>query len=308
MSKKKDIKSGIYKFTNLKNNKIYIGSSINITSRKSNHISLLNNNIHHNRHLQNSWDKYGKENFEFEIIEYIDNIEELVIREQYWIDFYKSCDIKNGYNLSPTAGSTYGYKFTEEQKQNIKDGLKNSEKVQEYMLLRKINRKITNRKTLSEANTGENNPSSKLNNKDVLNIFNSLIDGVSIKELALKYNVCTRTIHKIKNGLTWKNIITEDMVRNLKERTQKNVLIEEDDMLKDMYSKKRIILSARIPIIQLSVEGDFIKEWGCASEAAKLLKFDASTITSCCKGKYNTSKGYKWMYKSEYENDLEEVG
>ena len=62
-------KSGIYKILNIINNKIYIGSAVNIDRRWSEHKSLLTNNKHHSKYLQNSFNKYGTENFLFEVVE-----------------------------------------------------------------------------------------------------------------------------------------------------------------------------------------------------------------------------------------------
>ena len=46
--------SGIYKFTNTVNNKIYIGSAQNLRKRFFKHINLLNKNSHHSLHFQNA--------------------------------------------------------------------------------------------------------------------------------------------------------------------------------------------------------------------------------------------------------------
>lgn len=101
-----DIKSGIYYIENLINNKKYIGQSNNIKDRWRRHISELNKNKHHNDYLQKSWNKYGENNFMFEIIEYC-SIENLDDREQYWIDFYNTMDRDFGYNLK-TGGQNGG--------------------------------------------------------------------------------------------------------------------------------------------------------------------------------------------------------
>jgi group I intron endonuclease len=77
--------SGIYKITNKKNGKIYVGSSLNIYKRWWYHAERLNNNTHTNPHLQASWNKYGGNNFCFSIIEIV-NADNLLEREQYWID------------------------------------------------------------------------------------------------------------------------------------------------------------------------------------------------------------------------------
>ena len=52
--------------------------------------------IHVNRHLQASWNKYGEKNFKFNIIETCTK-ESLNNRENYWINYYNT--LNNGYNL-----------------------------------------------------------------------------------------------------------------------------------------------------------------------------------------------------------------
>lgn len=60
---------GIYRIKNLKNNKCYYGSSKNIEKRWKTHLNGLKNGNHHNIHLQRSWNKYGEDNFVFEVVE-----------------------------------------------------------------------------------------------------------------------------------------------------------------------------------------------------------------------------------------------
>lgn len=77
--------SGIYKIINLQNNKYYVGSTKDFSRRKQTHFSKLKNNNHPNKHLQSSYNKYGFDNFKFEIIEYVD--EKLLLdAEQLHID------------------------------------------------------------------------------------------------------------------------------------------------------------------------------------------------------------------------------
>ena len=66
-------KSGIYKITNIINNKIYIGCSKNISSRYRSHICDLKQNKSSCRILQSAVTKYGINNFTFEILEICDN-------------------------------------------------------------------------------------------------------------------------------------------------------------------------------------------------------------------------------------------
>lgn len=91
---------GIYKITNLKNFKVYVGSTITgfIHRYKSHYEKLRTNNHKGYPVLQNSVNKHGIENFEFEILE-ICSKDIILEREKYWIEFLNS--IENGYNLNP---------------------------------------------------------------------------------------------------------------------------------------------------------------------------------------------------------------
>ncbi len=111
-----DKRSGIYVITNLVNNKIYIGSTVKLYNRAYEHLRTLKKGEHKNHHLQSSYNKYGEINFQFDLIEYCDK-EELLEREQIWIDFFKP-----DYNIDIVAGSTLGIKLkplTEKRKKEI---------------------------------------------------------------------------------------------------------------------------------------------------------------------------------------------
>lgn len=105
MSKKLDC--GIYKITNLINNKVYIGQSKILQKRLRYHRNGLKGNYHSNKHLQRSYNNYGIENFKFEVIKYVDNTEDLIYWEQHYIDFYKSYLSEYGYNNSRYVNLVY---------------------------------------------------------------------------------------------------------------------------------------------------------------------------------------------------------
>lgn len=66
--------------------------------------------------------------------------------------------------------------------------------------------------------------------------------------------------------------------------------------------KEKISRARSIPIIQLSLEGKFIKEYPSAKVAAEILHLNRTNITACCrhKPKHLTVGNYKWIYKKEY--------
>jgi len=96
------MKSGVYKITNIKNGKFYIGSSKDVEFRWSEHKKHLNGNYHINKKLQNAWNFYGKESFEFDILETVNECD-LLVKEQFYLDMFKPHMKEIGYNINPSA-------------------------------------------------------------------------------------------------------------------------------------------------------------------------------------------------------------
>lgn len=137
-------KSGIYQIRNLVNNKLYIGSANNLYRRKNReHFYRLAQNKHCNNKLQDDFNKHGEQNFIFEVIEFVEDKDNLLECEQYWIDRFNV--VEKGYNIQPIAGKVYmtdeiklkisksnkghvssrkGVKLSEETKQKISKALK----------------------------------------------------------------------------------------------------------------------------------------------------------------------------------------
>ena len=111
-------KSGIYKITNKFNGRFYIGSSVDLVKRWGAHKSDLLHNRHHNPFFQNDYNlcknKYGEEPLTYEILECVSD-DELLLREQYYLDMYFD-DKNNNYNICKTAGSSLGCKHSEATK------------------------------------------------------------------------------------------------------------------------------------------------------------------------------------------------
>lgn len=110
----------IYQIKNLVNNKIYIGSTQkeNSYARKSEHFSRLKSNTHNNKHLQSSFNKYGEENFLYEILE------ELTLPVDYIYIMNKELFYINNYNpeyniARETKGGKLGRIITKEQKEHL---------------------------------------------------------------------------------------------------------------------------------------------------------------------------------------------
>lgn len=91
-------------------------------NRHCRHFGELNRNVHNNKHLQNAWDKYREESFEFNVLEYCD-VELLNEREKYWINHFKSTDSKYGYNIRIDPFTNRGLKWSETQREKMYESI-----------------------------------------------------------------------------------------------------------------------------------------------------------------------------------------
>lgn len=88
----------IYTITNLANGKKYVGQSKHVHRRWVEHRYKLNANRHDNVKLQRAWNKYGRDNFHFEIIANASSQNELNILEKKFVQQLDSCTA--GYNIT----------------------------------------------------------------------------------------------------------------------------------------------------------------------------------------------------------------
>ena len=164
-------KKVIYKIRNLNNDKIYVGSTVNYSARRQEHFRDLVINKHHSCALQRAFNKYGKDSFVFEIIEYVDEKNLLIQREQFYID-----TLSPEYNCAKVAGSALGVKKSAESN--------------------RLN---------SLRNRGDKNANAKLNDADVFKIVD-LRKDMTTKELANLFNVSVDTISRVLNGKSFKHL------------------------------------------------------------------------------------------------------
>ena len=113
----KDKTGIIYKWTNKINNKSYIGQTVNPRKRYNEHCRAKTNDYFHY-----ALRKYGKDNFDYVVLE--DNIERSMLndREIYWIKYYDT--FKNGYNMTEGGHQLSPLLYTEERNKKISMALK----------------------------------------------------------------------------------------------------------------------------------------------------------------------------------------
>lgn len=122
-------KCGIYIITNVVNGNRYIGSSKELYKRLYHHIWLLNKEEHENAHLQNAWNKYGEDSFEWGILEYCSEKFRLD-REGYYIN-----TLSPEYNLdkvNPNGLVAHSSESKSKISSSVKDTWKSLERQKNY--------------------------------------------------------------------------------------------------------------------------------------------------------------------------------
>lgn len=274
--------SGIYLITNIIENKNYVGRSVNCFERFSKHKSLLRKNIHHNQHLQNSWNKYGNENFIFEIIDecYIEYLPSL---ENWWCNMLNVHDREYGYNIEPTGsfGRICASNETKEKIRISNTGKKCSEETK--LILREIN---TGKKCSEETKSILRN--NKLNQPiDVYdNLGNFIQTYKSIRDCSRNLNIDNKCIKRCILG-------EFNLFHNMIFKTQNDILSKEEIKERNINSHEY----KKIKIIGYYLDGTIVGEFDSFYQAEKSTGLNSTKISLCCKGKQKRVKNTKWSYK-----------
>ena len=206
----------IYKITNNLNGKVYIGQTNNPKRRFQEH-KMMGYESNSNKVLYQAFQKYGLENFSFEIIEQVSNYNE---REKYWIQYY-NCLVPNGYNMTEGGdeppikkGENSHYCTHSEQevffiKKILKDTnvpLKDIGKTFNYDTT-SINKINLGKMWFDEKENYPLRKNNTINSKKdrALNIINDLLNSnMTQKQIAEKYQVGRTTVTAINNGQNFK--------------------------------------------------------------------------------------------------------
>ena len=110
--------AGVYEIRNTLNDKVYVGSSVNVKKRITSHRGYLTRREHPSLHLQAAWDKYGSEAFVFKQLIVCDK-KDILFYEQRIMDGYKANQREFGYNTRIVVESCAGLKLSESHKAKI---------------------------------------------------------------------------------------------------------------------------------------------------------------------------------------------
>lgn len=263
--------SAIYLWTNLINNKKYVGQAQNFYERMQDYTSGQEDD----RVIGKAILKYGIENFEVTILEKEIQTDRLNEHEQYWMNYYQ-CFVPNGYNVCHIAGNTTGYRHTEEDKsrmseiakQRFKEHPELIKKGKDNNMYGKHHSQETKRK-MSESRMGNQNAKGctwkmKQETKDKI--------SASLKG---KQNCLGRKLSQ--------------ETRNKIAKANRNKIVSEETKKKISKANKG---KATKPV--RCVETGVV--FNSVSEAGEFIGRSVSGIVACCAGKQNTCGSYHWEY------------
>lgn len=297
----------IYKITCKKNNKVYIGQTIQPLEQRLYHHLDDAINKDYNYAFANAIRKYGKENFIIEEIERrtCKDKKELKIKldetEKENIKKYNS--YLEGYNSTLGGDGTIGYKLSKEHKDKIRKAMMGRKHTKESIekiskahkgkiISEEIRTKIS--KTVKAKTTPEHlkkmvEASKEVNCKQVaqytlegelLNIYPSLIIA-SMKTKVSKAGIgmnCNGQRNSA-GGYCWRYVNGE-----VKQEIKTNATINSTT-------------NRPKPVLQYDKQGNFINRYSSISQAGKDNNIIVSSIVENCKGKRKSAGGYVWKYE-----------
>lgn len=283
------MEKSIYKITNLVNQKSYIGQTNNIKRRFQEHRAAKIDANGTSKLLHLAIQKYGIENFIFEVIE--ENIVNYNEREIYWIQFYDTTNPNKGYNLTNGGDAPPILKglanpnttHTMDQVQQVKNLLLNSTltsveiaNITQYddSAIRRINiGEIWYDETLVYPLRKEITKNYQIDRAKAI-IEDLQNTTMTQAEIAKKYKVGRSTVTAINRG---QNHHQKDLIYPIRGKKE------------DQHSKTVLMLDLKTHQV--------LQEFSNAAEAAKYIGCSRSAIQLCCSGQTFSSAGYFWKYK-----------
>lgn len=267
---------GIYKITNIINNKCYIGQSINIKRRWEEHLYANT----HCTFLRYAMAKYGRNAFTFEVLEECPQ-DQLNSREQYWIQYYNSYG-ENGYNLTMGGDGMvkYSVEAIYETYLNTNSMSKTANQIGCHV---NTVRNVLHEFGINLSEQQQDKPVECIDTEtlEIVAIYPSI--GEAARSLGVDHTAITQALNgknKTSCGYYWQ---LKGENRNFKPCVPKRV---------------------KTPVHQLNKDTDeIIQTFNSAADAARALGRDGknggSQILAVCSGRKKSAFGYKWKRQED---------
>ncbi len=260
--------SGIYIIKNNINDKVYIGSAINIKRRIGRHFSELKHNKHGNIIFQRLYNKYADTiALSYEILENC-NTKDLIQKEQFYIDSCKNSLL----NINKIANSRTGVTNSVEHNQKISNTLLGHKLLEETKI--KISNTLKGKKLSQE--TIE---------KKYVKVSQFSLDGGFIRTWN-SIKEASETLNIERNRITY-SLINYHLPYKESYWRYFNVADVLGINILSMKNKRKVAL----------IENDkIVKEFESIKDAASELKLNSSKIVLVCKGERKQTGGLKFKY------------
>lgn len=303
----------VYMHTNKINNKVYVG----ITNQNPENRWGSNGcryNLKTQPAIAGAIKKYGWDNFEHIIFAEDLSEEDAKNMEIELIALYKSnCSRYNnpsyGYNMTDGGDGSAGREWTEESRNKLsktRTGHPTSEETKIKISKANKGRKFSEevRKKFSESHigvmTGEKHPN--------YGKPRSAETKEKLRKAALGRKMSEETKRKI--GEASKNRVwTEESRKKISEALKGKYTGENSPNYGRRLSeeqKSNLSKLKSIPVVQLTNNGEFIAEYPSIKVAEQTTGV-SHHVNECCRGTRETCGGFRWMYKEEYEKQLQNL-
>lgn len=253
----------VYLTTNLLNGKQYVGQHLHDGFDKGYKGSGIA--------ITNAINKYGWDNFKCEVLCWCGTQTQLNEAEDNYIKLLGTMS-PNGYNLK--GGGSKG-KPCKESRVKLSESLKKryanpEERKKTSEASKKIWKNEETHKKASEAQT---------------NRYKDQEERKKTSEAIKKYWMIPESFEK-QSKIQKKNWES-------KERH-----ITQSKALKKYWESEENRKKRSKPVIQYTLDGEFIKEWSSATEIKRVLGFDQGYISACCRGEHKHAYNFLWKFAS----------
>lgn len=216
--------------------------------------------------LERSFQKYGRENFKLQLIQYCYSQKELDWFESYWIEKLKTHESNGGYNLL-FGGGNYGLHST------------------------------SSKKLMSEKAKGENNPFyGKSHTSEHMLKLQKINSSRILSDDEKKY---LSRINSGENSPSWGKKLTIEQKEHLSEKLsgsnchQFNVPRTDKEKQRIRCGVEKTVKS----IEQLDLQNNIINVFPSQSEAARITGENQTSISLCCHEKQSRTAGnFRWRF------------
>lgn len=293
------MKKGIYTITNIHNGKFYLGSSITIEKRWTEHKRKLNTKKHHSYKLQKAWCEEGSDSFKFEFKELFENIsdKDLKNKEQWYLDTLQPWRDEIGYNIAKNID--YG-KFNDERRRAIN----------QYNLFGNFIKKWESIADIRHTLNLQVDACIKHKNRSCGGYVWCYADEEPVIHNEYGQKIYAKSICQYdKNGnfikkweSNWEasrslNISQTSICGCLKNRKKSAGGYQwcYEGQTPPIYFIKR----TNKPLYQYSINNEFIKKWDSSLTAGRMLNISSSNICACARGvkNHSTAGGFIWKYE-----------